>query len=428
MEYPKVLVVSNNSFSKIDSNGRTLGNLFLGWPKVKLAQFCVSTEGPYWEVCENYYCISDKEMLSAFKHFKRAKGRIIEKKKDEGERVSTGVNGRLKTATTSLIRHFIWSCGRWKSKELLRWVDSFNPDAVLIQSGDTAFMLSIARRISRERSIPLLMFNTEGFCFFQKDWMRQDIWSCCSFPIYKYILRRETRRTMKRVVYAIHLNQFLKDDFDTAYGVPSEVVYTSSDFKRVEKGFNANNPQIVYLGNFGFNRPVSLQIVAKVLQSINPSFKIDVYGKPRTDYQKNILENSDGIVFHGQVSYEEVKGIMRKADILLHVEGLDEKVQESLRYGFSTKIADSLSSGIPFLLFSRPEIACAQYIRNTGAGWFASNEDELRQQLNMILTDNLDRAKHLSKAKDIAFVNHNAEKCRLKFQNAIIAAIKNNQN
>ena len=53
-EYPRLLVLSNNSFSKSNSNGRTLGSLLQGWPKDKIAQFCISTDGPDFEVCDNY--------------------------------------------------------------------------------------------------------------------------------------------------------------------------------------------------------------------------------------------------------------------------------------------------------------------------------------------------------------------------------------
>ncbi|MEG2402761.1 MAG: hypothetical protein RSB34_07500, partial [Muribaculaceae bacterium] len=65
MKYPRTLVISNNSFSLTNSNGRTLGNFFIGWPKESLAQFCISSDGPNYDICNNYYCITDKEALKA---------------------------------------------------------------------------------------------------------------------------------------------------------------------------------------------------------------------------------------------------------------------------------------------------------------------------------------------------------------------------
>lgn len=417
MKCPRILVISNNSFSLSNSNGRTLGNMFYGWQKERLAQLCISTDGANFDICNKYYCISDRDILRAFTRVKKAEGHRLQI--GESEKVSTGLKGQKKTALKAIIRHILWGCNRWKSKDLMSWVDEFEPEAVLVQNGDSAFMLSIARTISEERRIPLLMFNTEGYCLFQHDWMRPDWLSWFCFPIYKRILRSETRKTMQRLQFIIHGNQLLKEDFDNAYGVPSEVIYTGSDVEWSTSSFNTENPQIVYLGNFGFNRPESLSKVAKVLRSINPVYNIQVYGKPSTKQQEFVLTHTDGLVYHGAVPYEKVKEIVSHADVLLHAEGKDKYFQEALRYGFSTKIADSISSGKPFLLFSNPEIACAQYIKSTGAGWYAADETELRNELISLFTNEEDRSFRLSKARNIAIQNHNIEGCRIKFQHAI---------
>ena len=424
MEYPRILVVSNNSFSLSNPNGRSLGNMFIGWPKECLAELCISTDGANFDLCDNYYCISDKDILTAFMQLRKAKGRKLVQNETGYININTGIKGQGKTATKAFVRHILWSCNRWKSKELVEWIDDFNPDAVLLQNGDSAFMLHMARKISCDRKKPLLLFNTEGNCLFEQDWMRRDKLSWLSFPIYKYLLRRETSKLMQRTKFIIHGNQLLKEDYDRAYGVPSEVVYTGSDVNWSEKPFNSSLPQIVYTGNFGFNRPASLAIVAKTLLSINSKFTLNVYGRPASKQQEQVLTHSDGIVFHGEVPYSKVKEIIAHADVLIHAEGMDEYFQEALRYGFSTKIADSLSSGRPFLLFSRPEIACADYIKTTGAGWFASNENELKEMFNLLIYNEEDRVSRLLKAKKIAQQNHNVEACRLKFQQLILQVIQ----
>ena len=43
------------------SNGRTLANLFVGWSKDHLAQFCILMNDPNYVVRDNYYCVSDYE-------------------------------------------------------------------------------------------------------------------------------------------------------------------------------------------------------------------------------------------------------------------------------------------------------------------------------------------------------------------------------
>ena len=64
-EYPRVLVFSNTCFSKSDSNGRTLGNLFSGWPKGRLAQFYIKSATPDFDVCDRYFLVTDGQALKA---------------------------------------------------------------------------------------------------------------------------------------------------------------------------------------------------------------------------------------------------------------------------------------------------------------------------------------------------------------------------
>ena len=56
---PKVLVIENECVSKSTNNGRTLGNLLKGWPKDMIAQFCISMVDPDYDVCDNFYYVSD---------------------------------------------------------------------------------------------------------------------------------------------------------------------------------------------------------------------------------------------------------------------------------------------------------------------------------------------------------------------------------
>lgn len=92
ISYPKVLVVSNNSFSESSSNGRTLGNLFIGWPKEKVAQFCISTTEPDYNICDNYFVLTDSCMLDAFKKFR--KGRRCSIEASVGTEGNTTVRGK----------------------------------------------------------------------------------------------------------------------------------------------------------------------------------------------------------------------------------------------------------------------------------------------------------------------------------------------
>ncbi|MGN1301784.1 MAG: hypothetical protein ACI4U9_04620, partial [Clostridia bacterium] len=78
MEYPRVLVIAHNPFSDTQNNGKTLSAFFDGWPKDKIAQIYLTPDKPDYTICENFFRITDLEVLKNF--IKKEKcGHIIEK-------------------------------------------------------------------------------------------------------------------------------------------------------------------------------------------------------------------------------------------------------------------------------------------------------------------------------------------------------------
>ena len=414
MEYPKVLVISNNSFSLSNSNGRTLGLLFKGWPKDKLAQFCISTTEPDYDICNNYYVVTDNNAFQSFIHFRKAKGQKIE------NCINTAANTRIisttvKTATKALIRQLIWS-NRWNSTQFWQWVDEFHPDVVLVMYSDSSFILQIAQKVSEKKNIPLVMYNTEGFYFFEHDFMQENnVFDRLNYYIYHKLHRHEVRKLMSHTTLSIHLNGKLKKDFLKEFGGSHEVIYNSSSMEFRE--YKAPEiPQFNYLGNFGFDRASSLVEIADVLHEINPEYKLHIYGKIPTKEIEEKFKSNPNIILEGFTSYDKVQEVMYGSTILFHAESFSPEYEENLRYGFTTKIADTLTCGVPFLMYSLPSVAGADYLMETGAGWYARDRKELKACILEILNDEGKRTAVLKKAKEISFQNHSDVKNRERFQ------------
>ena len=416
MQNPRLLVISNNSFSKTSSNGRTLGNYFEGWEINKIAQFCISTTKPNYKLCNNYFCITDKEALKAFLQFRKAKRIPIEEcLGTEANTTIASTKRSFKTATKALIRNFVWK-NRWDSHEFRLWVDEFAPEVVLVMNSDSAFILNIAKSVSIRKKIPLVMYNTEGFYFFKKDYMAEEsfIDPFC-FKIYQKIYKRAFRSIMNQTSITFHLNDLLKSDFYNEFGGKHDVLYSASSLKYKDFCFDRDNPYFSYLGNFGFDRASPLIEIAEVLGEINPNFRLHIYGKiPRQDIVER-FGNCPYIEVEGMVSYEKVIDIMYQSTILFHAENQNERYEEMLKYGFTTKIADSLSCGVPFLMYSSPNNAGAIYLRNTNAAWVASNKIDLKEKILEILNNERIRTSILSVARKIANQNHNEEKIKYRF-------------
>lgn len=423
MKYPKVLIIANNSFSLTDSNGRTIGNFFQGWPKDRLAQFCIIFNDPNWDLCDNYYCVSDKAALMSLlgiKMYGRAQKTVdfIYKQAPQFGKRST----IKKTALSALIRQLVWSIGLWK-RDFKKWVDLFNPEVVLVVSGDAGFMLDLGRKVSQDRSIPLVIYNSENYYFKDKDFMRPTLFHELIYKIYHKVYRQSFVKFIKQATKSIYINDALKEVYENEFDLPSEVIYTSSSIEFVRKEWNRKAPRFAYLGNLGVNRHKSLIDIAVSLNEIDENFKLEIYGRIPDDNVKKAFDSCPAILYCGVVSYEEVVNIIHQVDIIFHIESFDSHYIEDLHYAFSTKIADSLASGTNFVLYAPSSLACTEYIKENDCAWLITDRSEIKQTLIRIIANENERERILENAYKVANQNHKTSLNIVHFQKIIMESI-----
>ena len=419
----RVLVISNNCFSKTNSNGRTLGNLFYGWPKDKLAQFCISTDSVDCETCTNYYIVTDSEVLQSVAKMRLTKRLQINSLCLEGRNKSndvTGIKKRKKTAFAAIVRHFLWNTHVWKTKEFKLWLDSFNPQVIVWQCGDSAFLMDIAYNIARERKIPLLIYNTEDYYFKEKNFMQAHFLDFIMWPYFRSMYRNHFRRTLLYASHIVHLNKSIKILHDAEFDCPSDVIYNCSGLSFKEHILCKESPVFSYLGNLGVNRHIPLIEIGKILNEFNPEWTLHIYGAATREVEC-AFEDSPGIIYHGKIAYDEVVNTIYETDILFHVEAQTGTYKNDLKYAFSTKIADSLSSGSCFLVYASMDLAVSKYIAETKSGWVVSDKKSLLDTIRNIINDDNTRKEVLLNAKRTAEKNHQLIKNASKFRTIICA-------
>ena len=279
-------------------------------------------------------------------------------------------------------------------------------------------MIDIALSVAKSRNIPLVVYNTEGYYFFNKFWYYRSAWDAILFPLFMQSYRKSVRCLMQYAAHSVYLNDELKEDYDEEFHKPSTVIYNSSSMQRFTSPLFADEvPHISYLGGLGHGRDLAIMDVGEVLQSIDTRFYIDVYGPAMESVVKKI-KISAGVRYHGTVSYGTVKEVMGKSDILFHVEPSSDS-DNQLRYGFSTKIADSLISGKCFVLYTPKDLACAKYVFDNHCGWTAETKDDLRDVLLRVINNKQERENILEQAKIVAQKNHSYEGNARKFQTVL---------
>lgn len=426
----RLLVLSNEPFSAGSSNGRTMMNLLLEYERSKIAQFYIHGT-PDRAFCQNYFCVSDRDALNAFLHKPTAKSNQ-QPKTGEGQAQSKTAEG-LATANTPsrnirrscrnrLLRDFVWSSFAWWNKAFDEFLDDFSPEVVLLQAGDAPFMYRIARKIASRFGVPLVMYNSENYVlkrYMYSDAQQQKFWHA----LLMHRLKTEYRRFMEQVSFCIYSMDQLEEDYQQRYPHTgkSTVLYTVSDLApRTETSQTGQPFRVVYCGNLGVGRVAPMAEFARVLHEIDERAVLDVYGRFVSKADQQLLCSIPGVNYHGVVAYEVIPDILRQADMVMHCENKDRI--ENLRTAFSTKIADSLAIGTPFLVFADREYPFVKYLLRNRCAHIAGDKEELKSVLQQCRSDLTYRYQFVENALLTAAENHSAESNCRKF-NAIIETI-----
>ena len=418
MYYPRVLIISNNCLSKSDSNGRTLGNFVSLWPRDSIAQFCIHDQDKDCDVCANFYAISDMQAVKAFLLGKKIDGRRTFSEEETIKKTSTGGQRTVsKTPVSMLLRDAAWASMRWKNEMFNAWVNDFKPEVVILQAGDLPAFYDIAVRIAQARKIPLVIYNSEEYYFKDYCYFGEDASFEWLYPVFHNKLKKSVRNALNYAVGSIYISDYLKELYDNEFCKRSITLMTSAT-EDVGSGTAADEgkPQaIIYGGNLGIGRHKALIDIGNALQKIDSELKIDVYGKCDNPKIVRELNNCSGINYMGMLPYGELQKKTKAARLLVHVESMKTYYVRDIKYGFSTKIADSLASGVPFFVYASSELTSVQYLSENKCAIIATDEKQLVDKLKCALFDERIRNRCVTNARQIAATNHNEEKNKKKF-------------
>jgi hypothetical protein len=403
--YPKVLVFSNEPFSKESSNGRTLGNLFLHYPKDHLAQL-YTRDMPLDLIDCSYFFLSDKMVMNHLLRFKKP-GEVRSfgcPATSQGNSAPARVQKNPKTA---LLRNALWQSGAYRSKALYSWLDSFNPDIVLLQAGDAAFMFHLARKFAKREQAKLVIYNSEDYYFKSWNYLLDSSGHKALYPH----LHRQFRKAVKKAIDAsslcVYLTEGLKAKYDAEFPKEnSKAIYTSTSWKPQEYQPVSKRFNVLYFGNFGGSRSSSLLQIAQALHDTGLPYSFALYGPESSDPDFQKLKVSPFCVYHPSISYEDLLPLVKESDVIVHAASFDEFNAKDRQEEFSSKIADCLASGRPFLAYGPSTSFFIRYLKDKNCAFVAESFTELQLLLNKLMADPQYRSIHLAEAKAVVSMNH----------------------
>lgn len=407
-KYPKVLIISNNAFSRTNNMGKALSEFFRDFPSSHLAQLYFHGGKPTSNVCNNYYSFSDKDALKSIL-FRWNKGR---KYKDED---FSSYNhkyfnslvyrvGKQKHPIVLFARDLIWKLSNVLNEKLLLWIEDFNPDVIFFASGDYSFSYRIALNISKKLAIPLTT------CCFD-DYYTNCVYSNKLFG--KQYFNRFLKNSKLTIDYSKTLfvvSEKMKEQYDLMFLKKSIVLYIPTQMN-FSPETNKERKGVCYLGGLGLGRSDSLIRLGKEL--IKYSKQIDgpirVYSPVSDPAIIEKLNLGNGLQFMGSVDGNEVKTIISSSKAVIHVESFLSDSIKRTKLSISTKISDSLGSGTLLLAFGPSELASMEYLHKYNAAVVSNEPREIANMLIECLNDNNKYYFFINNALALAKQNHSNE-------------------
>lgn len=418
-EYPKVLVISHNSFGLTDNMGRFLHDTFVKWPSDKLRQLFIYDETPTTDLCKDYYRITDFDIINSIIKRKRPGQHIRnEQNKNNGliinEKHTELYNkGRKRSIWTYFVRNTIWYLGTWKTKELFKWIEEFSPDIIYFASGEYVFLYRLVLNISHKYNIPVFTGIYDDFYFSAKS---KGIFSWLKNNEYKIILK-------KTILYSFQVSyasSVMKSIYDKEFGVSGFIQYKSAKIV-TEQEKKCQFPVLSYAGGLSLNRWESIVKIGRTINKLYPNNEVvlNVYSgeTDKTIIDKMTKEN--GICYRGRISAKEVENVIINSNILLIVEAFDNETRDRIRCSLSTKVADYLGSNRCIFAYGPSDVGTMVYLKENECAVVVSDDNELENSLLEIISSENTRRKFAEIAIKVAEMNHSEEAIHQKLKRVL---------
>lgn len=394
--YPKILIVSRTVWDDTLGTSSTLSNFFSDYNPNKIAHIFIESKKPKTELCKSFYQISEFSLLLKLFNPKLKTGTRLTTESDvnnsslfieKNENKIFAFVRKHRSVIFSFLRELLWLLNNWKTDDLKKYIDEFNPDFIWIDGSPLICMNRLSKFIIRHSAKPYSIFIMDDIVTYKND---RNFFE----KIYKFLLRKYTIDLIKKSNIPFVASPMMQVEFDKLLNINSTFITKGFDFSQKNYINKISKPlKLVYLGQVIYGRVYSLIEIVENLKVINKEetlISLDIYTMNYIDEklrQKLEIENISTI--KKPVSYNEVQGIIEDSDVLLMVESFKNKYKNIARLSYSTKISDYLYSGKCIFVYGPKDIAPIDFFIKNNAGIVASDSNELKMKLNDLLNENL---------------------------------------
>lgn len=413
--YKKVLIISHNPITTYHAMGKTFLSLFSSFSEDELCQLYIYPTIPDIKKCSSYFRITDKDILKSYFKFKVQSKEIDQKEIIESNNSMFEIssdekfykNPKNKKSSINLVRDLMWKFSRWFNKDIKNWLDREMPTCIFIAPGKSKFIYDIAIKISKHLNIPIVTYVCDEYYFVEKPKALLD-------KIQIKALQRTIEKLMNKTSHIITICNPLKELYSKKFKIPATTVMTGSNLG-ISEGVQTKGSRttLIYMGNIRYNRFLSLKEIGQAVDVFNEKYnadvKLDIYSPEKNEEILSHFDNIKAINLKGFVTGEEFIKTFNSADILLHTEAFDKLNIDLVKNSVSTKIAESLASGICLMAYGPEDVASMRHLIDNNCAICATNKDYLEKALYDIYFNDEKVSEVTQNALLVAKKYHNTE-------------------
>jgi len=426
--YPRVLLVNAEPISKKYATGITMGNLFRGWPRDRIAQIYCDNSTPDESICDKSWHleIHDLNMPGWLRKIIIAgrKQTYQAVTQDEPAPPENICAGGIKAVVVRILKSAFLRCLNFSSyrisHELDDWIKEFKPDVIYSTLGNLN-MLKLVRDISGSLMAPVVPH-------FMDDWIVSLHSGTLADKYLKLKLLSKTSQIMLNAPVMLVISDAMAEEYRKRYGrtflafmncIDCEAYKNVARQPRSAEGF-----RMVYAGGLHLGRFEMLLEVARSLEAYNAT--LDIYTPVTLPSVIEGAKRYPAIRLRGAIAPENAAAIFTNCDGLLHVESFEKEHKAYTRFSVSTKLPEYFGSGTPVFAYGPADIASIQYISAGNCGIVATEHDQnlLANKLKEFICDEKVRMEAACNAVKLCGKNHEAVSQREKFRDALASCVK----
>lgn len=439
--YPKVLICCMSRINKNDifNNNLLLRNLFAEWPRERLAQIYSGGSNGDEGFCGSQYKVGPNDRQFG-KLFFRLKGEYADTSRTdftaEPDPIAPQRLPQLRRLKQQAGR-FLMDSGLYEllfklrpSKQMIDWVDDFEPDIVLAQGYNLTFTW-LPLLLKRQLNKPLVYYCSDDW----STYLYASKAGLCAVtsPFMRRMVENSTQQLLAATDVPFAFNDLMGEEYERRYGKQFTTLMHCDDPER----FNRADPirlhppeikSIVATGAFDDSRwPLLLDLeeACRQLNDLGIPVRATVLTARISEEGYRNVKACRFLELRDDPGHELLPSYLKGADLLYLPETFDPVVAQGYRYSISTKAHLFMFSHRPILVYGYPICGLVNYAQREGWATVVSEQkvDLLVNSLRSLLLDNLQCEEKVQVANKVVMHNNDCKKIHKLFRSRLSTLI-----